>query len=190
MPVVLGTVITRRAQPPCAIKLWSDTHWVPQVVRRRDVLTAYPYTNTLAVLRVTGKVLRQAMERTAEYFALDGAGKLRVSERFLKPKVEHYNYDYYAGVEYLIDPAKPEGQRVVSLTRNSAPVEAEQEFTVCLSSYRASGAGGYPWYAGCPVEREIDVEMTELILRFFDKYPRGVGFEEVNFRVLGDLEIG
>ena len=79
---------------------------------------------------------------------------------------------------------------MVSLTRNSAPVEEEQEFTVCLSSYRASGAGGYPWYAGCPVEREIDVEMTELILRFFDKYPRGVGFEEVNFRVLGDLEIG
>ena len=169
--------------------LANDAAGLPQVVRRRDVLTAYPYTNTLAVLRVTGKVLRQAMERTAEYFSLDGAGRLRVSERFLKPKVEHYNYDYYAGVEYVIDPARPEGQRVVSLTQNGAPVEEEQEFTVCLSSYRASGAGGYPWYAGCPVEREINVEMTGLILKFFERHPDGVDFDGSAFRVLGKLEI-
>ncbi len=169
--------------------LANDAAGLPQVVRRRDVLTAYPYTNTLAVLRVTGKVLRQAMERTAEYFSLDGAGRLRVSERFLKPKVEHYNYDYYAGVEYVIDPARPEGQRVVSLTQNGAPVAEEQEFTVCLSSYRASGAGGYPWYAGCPVEREINVEMTGLILKFFERHPDGVDFDGSAFRVLGKLEI-
>ena len=170
--------------------LANDAAGLPQVVRRRDVLTAYPYTNTLAVLRVTGKVLRQAMERTAEYFSLDGAGRLRVSERFLKPKVEHYNYDYYAGVEYVIDPARPEGRRVISLTRNGAPVEEEQEFTVCLSSYRASGAGGYPWYAGCPVEQEINVEMTELILKFFERHPNGVGLDGPVFQILGNLEIG
>jgi len=40
------------------------------------------------------------------------------------------------------------------------------------------------------VEREIDVEMTELILRFFERYPRGAGVEEVDLRVLGDLGTG
>ncbi len=165
--------------------LANDAAGLPQTVRRRDVLTAYPYTNTLVVLRVTGAVLRRAMERTAEYFALDGEGRLRVSEGFLKPKVEHYNYDYYAGVEYVIDPARPQGQRVVSLARKGVPVEDGQEFTVCLSSYRASGAGGYSWYAGCPVVREINVEMTDLILEFFQRHPGGVELEGAGLRVAG-----
>ena len=34
-PVVLGTVTTRRAQPPWARKAESDTHWVSQEERRR-----------------------------------------------------------------------------------------------------------------------------------------------------------
>lgn len=165
--------------------LANDAAGLPRVVRRRDVLTAYPYTNTLVVLRVTGQVLRRAVERAAEYFALDEAGELRVSEGFLKPKVEHYNYDYFAGVEYVIDPARPEGQRVVSLTRDGAPVAEEQEFTLCLSSYRASGAGGYPWYLGCPRVREINMEMTDLILEFFGRHPRGAALTKAGLRVLG-----
>ena len=40
------------------------------------------------------------MERSAAYFDLDERGCLTISETFLLPKVEHYNYDYYAGVEY------------------------------------------------------------------------------------------
>lgn len=165
--------------------LANDAAGLPPVVRRRDVLTAYPYTNTLLVLRVTGRALRQAIERTAEYFALDEAGELQVSDRFLKPKVEHYNYDYYAGVEYTIDVRRPEGERVTALTFRGEPVAEDREFTVCLSSYRASGAGGYPWYIGCPVEREINVEMTDLILEFFEKHPQGADLGKRGLRLLG-----
>ena len=30
-------------------------------------------------------------------------GEIIISERFLKPKIEHYNYDYFMGVDYKID---------------------------------------------------------------------------------------
>lgn len=152
--------------------LANEVPGLPRVMRRRDVLIAYPYTNTLTVLRVTGKVLRQAMERSAEYFALGPDGELCVSDLFLKPKVEHYNYDYYAGVEYVIDVTKPAGQRITRLTYRGQPVADGDEFSVCLSSYRASGAGGYPGYPGCPVIREIEREMTDLILEYFAENPR------------------
>mgnify|MGYP000544390732 CR=1 FL=1 len=47
--------------------LANDAAGLPQTVRRRDILNAYPYTNTLTVLQITGAVLRRAMERSAEY---------------------------------------------------------------------------------------------------------------------------
>lgn len=155
-----------------ATSLANEAAGFPQIVRRRDVLTAYPYTNTLTVLRVTGSVLRRAMERSAEYFAVDEDGRLCVADSFLKPKVEHYNYDYYAGVDYAIDVSEPAGQRITALTYQGKTVRDGDEFTICLNSYRASGAGGYPEYTRCPIVREINVEMSDLILDFFKSHPK------------------
>lgn len=115
--------------------LANDAAGLPQIVCRRDILNAYPYTNTLTVLEITGAVLRRAMERSAEYFTRSPDGTLRVSDCFLKPKVEHYNYDYYAGVSYAYDITKPVGKRVAELTVNGAPVKDTDVFTACLSSY-------------------------------------------------------
>ena len=150
-----------------AASLANDVAGLPETVRRRDLLIAYPYTNTLAVLEITGAVLRQAMERSAEYFTRNGDGTLRVSDCFLEPKVEHYNYDYYAGVRYVFDISRPVGQRVTELTVGGRPVGEDDRFTICLNSYRASGTGGYDCYVGCPVMREIGTEMSDLILDYF-----------------------
>ena len=153
-----------------ATSLANEIAGLPQTVRRRDLLTAYPYTNTLTVLRITGEVLRQAMERSAAYFSYDERGEMRVSESFLHPKVEHYNYDYYAGVEYAYDISRPVGSRVVKLSFQGRPVEDGDSFTICLNSYRASGTGGYECYLGCPVEREVNQEMSQLMLDYFQSH--------------------
>ena len=147
--------------------LANDPAGLPQTVRRRDILNAYPYTNTLTVMQITGAVLRRAMERSAEYFTKGEDGSLAISDAFLKPKVEHYNYDYYAGVHYVFDCGMPVGHRVTELRVNGVPVADEDVFTACLSSYRASGTGGYDCYSGCLVLREIGTEMSDLLLDFF-----------------------
>ena len=152
-----------------ATSLANEIAGLPQTVRRRDLLTAYPYTNTLAVLRITGAVLRQAMELSAAYFSVGADGELQVSDSFLHPKVEHYNYDYYAGVEYAFDISRPVGSRVVKLEYQGIPVRDEDSFSICLNSYRASGTGGYECYLGCSVEREINLEMSDLLLEYFKR---------------------
>ena len=163
--------------------LANDAAGLPQTVRRRDILNAYPYTNTLTVLEITGAVLRRAMERSAEYFTRNADGSLRVSDCFLEPKVEHYNYDYYAGVTYAYDIARPVGERVVELTFNGTPVKDTDVFTACLSSYRASGTGGYDGYVGCPIVREIGTEMSDLLLDYFKRYGGGLPLARGEFRV-------
>ena len=167
-----------------ATSLANDVAGLPQVVRRRDLLIAYPYTNTLSVLQITGAILRQALERSAEYFTRNDDGSLRVSDCFLEPKVEHYNYDYYAGVSYTYDISRPVGQRVTSLNMAGTPVKAGDVFTICLNSYRASGTGGYDCYVGCPVVREIGTEMSDLLLEYFKQYGDAMPDIHSNFRVL------
>ena len=85
--------------------------------------------------------------------------------------MEHYNYDYYMGAAYEIDPAAPVGNRIKNLTYQGKTVTETDSFTLCLNNYRYSGAGGYEVYTGCELVREINTEMVELILEYFKENP-------------------
>ena len=154
-----------------AASLANEVAGLPQTVHRRDVLTAYPYPNTLAVLKISGEQLREVVERSAEYFALDENGDPQISDAFLKPKVEHYNYDYYAGFDYTIDLTKPVGQRVTELKYKGKDIKADDSFKICVNNYRACGAGGYPQYNQCELLKEINTEISDLILNYFKDNP-------------------
>lgn len=163
--------------------LANELAGLPETVRRRDLLNTYPYANTLVVLEVTGAALRQALERSAAYFDRDETGALVVSRRFLEPKVEHYNYDYYSGIHYAFDVSRPLGQRVVELSRNGQTISDSDRFSLCLSSYRASGTGGYDCYTACPVLREYSEDMSDLLLAYFDRHGEALPPLEHDFRV-------
>lgn len=137
----------------------------------RDVVASYVYSNTLVVLRVTGSILRQALEQCASYFDIQADGTLAVARSFLQPKEAHFNYDYFSGVEYGFDLRQPVGRRVFRLEYHGKPVQPEDSFTLCLSSYRATGAGDFPYYADCPRVRELQTEISELILNYFTAHP-------------------
>ncbi len=153
------------------VGLANDIAGFKEKVSTRDIIATYPFPNTLVVFNISGRNLRLAMERSAEYFAYDSDGKLTISDKFLSPKVEHYNYDYFAGVDYKIDPSKPLGSRIVKLEYNNVPVTDEQMFTLCLNNYRASGAGEYPMYKECTIAKEINIEMVELLMEYFRMNP-------------------
>ena len=107
-----------------------------------------------------------------------------MSDCFLEPKVEHYNYDYYMGVSYTYDISRPVGQRVAAMTVQGKPVADTDVFAICLNSYRASGTGGYDCYVGCPVVREIGTEMSDLILDYFKQYGDAMPERRGDFQVL------
>ena len=132
----------------------------------RDVVASYVYSNTLVILEVTGKVLRLALEQCARYFAVDHAGQVAISDPFLRPKEAHYNYDYYLGVEYTMDLRQPEGSRITRLMRSGKPVEENDRFTLAMNNYRATGAGDFNFFTECKRVKEIQTEISELILNY------------------------
>ncbi len=136
----------------------------------RDVAATYVYPNTLKVLEVNGRILRLALEQCARYFERDAGGNWTVASAFLQPKEAHYNYDFFAGIEYTFDLSRPAGERVVSLTRGGVPVGEEQTLTLCMCDYRATGTGNFDFYIPCTVVREIHMEMSELILQYLEAH--------------------
>lgn len=158
------------ADVSCAA-LSNELRGFDSAVTVRDVVASYVYSNTLVVLEVTGAILKQALEQCARYFAVDGDGNISIAKSFLEPKIAHFNFDYFSGINYVFDLARPEGERVVSLTRAGKPVLPEDKFSLCMCDYRATGAGDFEFYCGCPRIKEIQTEVSELILNYLVEHP-------------------
>lgn len=136
----------------------------------RDVVATYVFPNTLKTIRVDRKILKAAMERSAEYFDLDENGKLQVGQSFLMPIVQHYNYDYLTGVEVTIDVRRPLGDRVISMVYQGRELEEDLQLTLCLNSYRATGTGGYPFFAECELVKDQPTEIAEMIIDYIGSH--------------------
>ena len=145
--------------------LGNDPVGLASPVTMRGVTAAYLFANTLVVLEVTEKVLRMTLERCAAYFSLID-GKPQISEEFLLPKVEHYNYDFYAGLAYTFDLRRPVGSRVVRLTKLDGSPLGNRTFRLCTSNYRATGTGGYDILRKCPILQRGCIEMPDLTARY------------------------
>ena len=137
-----------------------------QNITVRDVVATYIYPNTLDTLLVNRTVLKAALERCAQYFSLTPDGTLEVSQDFLKPKVEHYNYDYFAGIQVTMDIRNPVGSRVTSIRYQGQELPDGRELTLCMNNYRSSGTGGYPCFRDCPKVRQQQTEISELIMDY------------------------
>ena len=141
-----------------------------QQVTIRDVVATYVFPNTLKTLRVNRQVLKAALERCAEYFDLDEAGQLQVGQSFLKPIIQHYNYDYLSGMKVTMDVRRPIGDRVISMVYQGKELEEDRELTLCMNDYRATGTGGYPFYAQCELVKDQPTEISQMIIEYIDQH--------------------
>ena len=152
-------------------------------ISMRDIVTNYIYPNTLAVLQLTGKDLRLALERCASYFTLDSENNISVSKEFLEPKVAHFNYDMYSGVEYDFDLKQPVGSRVIKLSQNGKEIAEDDILEVVMNQYRGVGGGDYSMFSADKIIREVTMDMTELISNYLEKHPVIEAKQPTNFNI-------
>jgi 2',3'-cyclic-nucleotide 2'-phosphodiesterase/3'-nucleotidase len=149
----------------------DEVRGLPDQVTRRDVMTNYIYPNTLVVERLTGQDIKDALEVNATYFTVLESGELTVSVDFLEPKVQHYNYDIWSGIDYTFDFSQPVGSRVVSLKVQNAPMNMSDVFEVTMNNYRSTGAGNFPMFSLDKVVRENQTETADLIADYIADHP-------------------
>ncbi len=104
-------------------------------VTRRDLLTAFPFGNTLAVCEIMGADLLAALEHgvsQAHDPQASGTGRF--------PQV--------AGLRYAFDPSREAGSRILSAEMRGkdgkyAPVDPATTYAVAVSDYLLRGGDGY-----------------------------------------------
>jgi 2',3'-cyclic-nucleotide 2'-phosphodiesterase / 3'-nucleotidase len=142
---------------------------IPQgPVTVREIAGLYTYENTLVVLEVTGKQLKDALEHSAKYFRGYEPGK-DLSD-LVNDKIPAYNFDIAEGVNYELNIAKPIGQRIENLTFKGQPVTPAQKFKLATNNYRVNGGGGYTMYKNAPVVYRSSELIRDLIIDWVERH--------------------
>ncbi|KUP05396.1 2', 3'-cyclic nucleotide 2'-phosphodiesterase [Bacillus coahuilensis m2-6] len=139
-------------------------------VTMRDIVTNYVYPNTLTVLELSGDDIRAALERSASYFMPGEQNEIIVNPEFYDPKPQHYNYDMWEGIEYVITVGKPVGQRISNLFYQGKELESTSFYPVVMNSYRAVGGGDYFMFKDKKILKEIQIDMTEILANYFQTH--------------------
>ncbi len=98
----------------------------PGMLKVEDFFKWYPFENSLALMKMTGRDVKAHLEYSYE--------------------INHtiYNFDGAAGIRYQIDPEKPYGERVSIISmEDGSPFDMDAEYQVVLNSYRSMGGGNH-----------------------------------------------
>lgn len=116
-------------------------------ITMRHLFTIYKYENQLFKLRMTGAEIKKYLEfGFANQFATMKTVKDPLIKRTDdgKPATQSFNYTSAAGIKYMVDISRPEGERVTIYSMSDgSPFDLNKEYSVAVNSYQASGGGGF-----------------------------------------------
>lgn len=129
-----------------------------------QVAQVYPYENTLKVIRITGKQLREYLDFSSRFYPVIPAGMSGSAPLAIDPAIPGYNFDIVSGVDYTMDLSKPFGERITSLVYKGKAVTPDDTFTMAINNYRQSGGGGYSMIRSAPVIKDTQTEIRQLLI--------------------------
>ena len=93
---------------------------------RKDFLSELPFGNVTVLMSLTGADLWDALEIAVSRIE-DGAGR----------------FAQVSGMQYIFDPSRPKGSRIVGVTIAGMPLDKSKNYKVATNDYIASGGDGY-----------------------------------------------
>ena len=116
-----------------------------------NIITAFPFTNTLAVIEVTGKELMAALEHGVDLFP-DEAG----------------HFPHVSGMTYKFDPAKPVGSRIHSVMVKGQALDTSKTYKLVTNDFMADGGDGYTMFKGKTFVAEGGL-LSDVLIQYFEK---------------------
>lgn len=94
----------------------------------KNLFDLYRYENQLYIITMSGRELKDYLEYSFDMWIND--------------RGPAYNYDSAMGLNYTVKESAPKGKRVkITTMADGKPFDMDEEYTVAMTSYRASGAG-------------------------------------------------
>lgn len=102
-----------------------------------DAMTAFPFTNFLSNIEVTGADIIAALEHGVDSYP-EAAGK----------------FPHVAGMTYTFDPSKPAGERVVKVMIGGEELDEDEKYELVTNDFVAIGGDGYTMFDGKKIVAE------------------------------------
>jgi len=163
-----------------SFNLDARVHQGPVTVR--EVYGLYHYENTLVVVELTGRQIKDALEHSARYFRPYEPG--RTPAELIDNKIPGYNFDIAEGVSYEIDLTHPFGERIVNLRFQGQPLDPERKLRVAINNYRLNGGGGYTMYKTAPIVYRSSAEIRDLVIDWVERHHDIPTEPDNNWRIL------
>lgn len=117
-----------------------------------DMFKLYKYENNLYVMRLTGNEIRKHLEMSYDLWCntmnspndhlLQIEQDTRNDSQRMGFKNLLFNFDAAAGIDYVVDVTKPNGQKVKVLRLSDGrPFKEDAVYNVAINSYRGNGGG-------------------------------------------------
>ena len=115
-------------------------------ITMRDMVTVFPFGNTIMVKEIKGSDLVAALEHgTNEYPNEKGA------------------FPHVAGVAFTLQANAPAGKRVTDVKVNGQPIMMDKLYTVATNDFMAAGGDGYDMLKAYPIKAEYNTLMDTLL---------------------------
>lgn len=116
-----------------------------------ELISAFPFPNTIVQLEMKGSDMRQIFEHGAGLTN----GILQVSK----------------DVEVVYDENKPIGERLVKCNIKGAPLDDNRIYKVLTSNFLADGGDGFLVFKEALSHKRTGVEMLQAMIRFLKRFP-------------------
>lgn len=129
-----------------------DTGIYAGVIRVSDMFNLYKYENQIYVLRMTGEEVRKHLEMSYDLWVSTMTSPndhiMKMNEHACYDNQRYgfenlaFNFDSAAGIDYVVDVTKPDGEKVKILQMsNGEPFDEQKTYNVVMNSYRGNGGG-------------------------------------------------
>ena len=117
-------------------------------ITKGDVVSVLPFGNFVVTKQLTGAQIKEVLEFGVRSYGESLGG-----------------FPHIAGIKFVVDPSKPVGDRIISLTINGEALDMNKTYTVATNDFTAAGGDDYPCFADVPTINEYS-SLEEILANF------------------------
>ena len=106
-------------------------------ITKGDVVSVLPFGNFIVTKQLTGAQIKEVLEFGVRSYGESLGG-----------------FPHVAGIKFVVDPSRPVGDRIISLTINDKALDMNKTYTVATNDFIASGGDDYPCFGDIPTLNE------------------------------------
>ena len=117
-------------------------------ITKGDVVSVLPFGNFVVTKQLTGAQIKEVLEFGVRSYGESLGG-----------------FPHVAGIKFVVDPSKPVGDRIISLTINGEALDMNKTYTVATNDFTAAGGDDYPCFSDVPTINEYS-SLEEILANF------------------------